>query len=124
MTKIKIGILREGKIPHDLRVPFTPQQCVQIENEYPDCELNIQTSSHRCFTDTEYLSAGIQVTEDLSRCDFLIGIKEVPIQDLISGKTYMIFSHTIKKQPHNKKLIQAIPQKKMSVIGKGGKHDR
>ncbi|MBK5283795.1 MAG: alanine dehydrogenase, partial [Bacteroidia bacterium] len=62
---MKIGILREGKIPHDHRVPFTPEQCKQIKIEYPDCELVVQKSGHRCFTDAEYLAEGINVTDDI-----------------------------------------------------------
>ncbi|MBK5286044.1 MAG: alanine dehydrogenase [Bacteroidia bacterium] len=116
MTKIKIGILREGKIPHDHRVPFTPEQCKQLKIEYPDCELVVQQSGHRCFSNAEYLAEGINVTDDISGCDFLIGIKEVPITELIPSKTYMIFSHTIKKQPHNKKLIETIIEKQITLI--------
>src|SRR4051812_3051470 len=113
MSKIKVGIVREGKIPHDLRVPFTPEQCKIISEQFPYVEIKVQSSSYRCFKDSEYISEGIAVTNDISDCDILIGIKEVPIPKLVSGKTYMIFSHTIKKQPHNQKLLQAVIEKKI-----------
>ena len=116
MDKIKAGILREGKIPHDLRVPFTPSQCKIIQNEFPSIELKVQSSSYRCFTDAEYISEGITVTDDVSDCDVLIGIKEVPVQELMPGKTYMIFSHTIKKQEHNRKLLRAVIEKKITLV--------
>ncbi len=116
MSKIKVGILKEGKLPHDLRVPFTPQQCRAILKEYPDVELKVQSSPFRCFTDAEYMKEGITVTDDVSDCDILIGIKEVQVQELIAGKTYMFFSHTIKKQPHNRKLLQAIIEKKITLV--------
>jgi saccharopine dehydrogenase (NAD+, L-lysine-forming) len=45
-----------------------------------------------------------------------MGIKEVPIQQLIPSKTYFFFSHTIKKQPHNRKLLAAILAKKVRMI--------
>ena len=84
MTKLKIGILREGKVPHDHRVPFTPKQCKQILQEYPECSLVVQKSAWRCFTDDEYRKEGLELTEDISDCDLLIGIKEVPAPDLIA----------------------------------------
>jgi alanine dehydrogenase len=116
MSKIKIGILREGKVPHDHRVPFTPAQCRQILAEYPDAALTVQPSEWRSITDSEYAEAGIVMSDDLSDCDLLIGIKEVPLSELITGKSYMIFSHTIKKQPHNRKLLQAMAEKKITLI--------
>jgi alanine dehydrogenase len=116
MTKIKIGILREGKVPHDHRVPFTPQQCRQILAEYTGSELTVQRSAWRSINDTEYEGAGIKLSDDLSDCDLLIGIKEVPVTELITGKSYMIFSHTIKQQPHNRKLLQAMAEKKITLM--------
>lgn len=116
MKKIKIGILREGKIPHDHRVPFTPQQCKLIQSEYPNCELFVQRSPWRCFSDDEYAAAQIKLADDISHCDLFIGIKEVPVQELTDEKKYMIFSHTIKKQQHNKKLFQATAAKNITLI--------
>src|SRR5450755_597860 len=96
----KIGILREGKIPHDHRVPFSPHQCAELLKEYPDLQLFIQPSPIRCFADEEYVSLGLNLQEDLSQCDILMGIKEVPADRLLPGKKYLFFSHTIKKQAH------------------------
>jgi hypothetical protein len=45
-----------------------------------------------------------------------MGVKEVPIHYLIPGKTYTFFSHTLKKQPHNQKLLQTILEKKITLI--------
>jgi saccharopine dehydrogenase (NAD+, L-lysine-forming) len=113
---MKIGIIREGKIPHDKRVPFTPLQCRQLLELYPDLELVVQPSSHRCFTDAEYKEEQITLQEDVSSCDILMGIKEVPAEQLIAGKTYSFFSHTIKKQPHNQKLIRALIEKSVTMV--------
>ena len=41
-------------------------------------------------------------TPNISHCDFLLGIKEVPVNQLIPGKTYCFFSHTKKKQPQKR----------------------
>lgn len=113
---IKIGLIREGKVPADNRVAFTPLQCKWIEQKYADIKIIAQHSDVRCFSDEEYRAAGIDVQEDLFDCDILLGIKEVPVERLIPGKTYIIFSHTKKLQPHNKKLIQAIIKNKNSLI--------
>lgn len=111
-----IGLIREGKIPHDKRVPLTPQQCSELQDEYSDLKIIIQPSPFRCYSDEEYLEFGLNLNEDLSQCDILMGIKEVPIDELIPGKKYMFFSHTIKKQAHNQKLLQAIIDKDIELI--------
>lgn len=116
MKTIKLGILREGKVPPDKRVPFTPQQAEEIEQRYPHVKIIVQPSPVRCFADQEYVDHGLEVNENLKSCHILMGIKEVQIPDLIDNKTYLFFSHTIKKQPYNKKLLQEIIRKKIHLI--------
>ena len=113
---MNIGILRETKTPADSRVPFSPAQCRQVEDEYPGIRIYVQPSPTRCFTDKEYSDERIELSEDLNHCDVLLGVKEVKTQFLQQNKTYFIFSHTIKKQPYNKGLLQAILQKKIRLI--------
>ncbi|MCA6362932.1 MAG: alanine dehydrogenase [Bacteroidetes bacterium] len=112
---MKIGILREGKQPRDKRVPFTPAQCVALQRDL-NVEIRVQPSEWRGFSDDEYRAAGVTLAEDLSDCDVLMGIKEVPVADLIPGKQYLFFSHTIKEQPHNKKLMLALIEKRIQMI--------
>ncbi len=116
MDKIKIGILREEKVPHDKRVPFTPHQCNLIKSTFPNAKLVIQPSDWRCYSNDEYKEKGIKVQEDISSCDILMGIKEVPKENLIPGKEYLFFSHTIKKQAHNRELLKTILSKKITLI--------
>ncbi len=116
MNKLKVGIIREGKLPHDKRTPFTPAQCKQIEAQFPNVELVIQPCEYRCYSDSEYRTEGIQLKEDVSDCNTLMGIKEVPPEQLIPNKKYLFFSHTIKKQAHNHNLLRAIIEKKISLI--------
>lgn len=103
---MKIGILKEGKTPPDKRVPFTPKQCAEIKNKYPQIDIVVQPSNIRCFTDEAYQKCGIQLQENLNDCDVLFGVKEVVKDDLLPNKTYFYFSHTIKKQPYNRALLQ------------------
>ena len=113
---IKIGLLQERKIPADNRVALTPAQCKWIQKNAADVRIIAQASSDRCYSDREYLSAGVEVKEDLSECDILLGIKEVPEKHLIAGKTYLFFSHTKKEQLYNQRMFQAILEKKITLI--------
>lgn len=116
MDKIKIGVLREEKIPHDMRVPLTPLICAELTKKYPGLEIMVQPSPIRCYQDSEYTAFGVSLEEDLSGCNILMGVKEVPYNKLIPQKKYLFFSHTIKKQAHNKKLMQALLEKKIEMI--------
>lgn len=111
-----IGLIREGKVPADNRVALIPAQCRMLQNKFPDIKIIVQPSVHRCYSDSEYLRAGVLLSEDLSECNVLLGIKEVPVADLIANKTYLIFSHTRKKQPHNRFLLKAIIEKNITLI--------
>jgi alanine dehydrogenase len=113
---LAIGLIKEGKIPEDNRVALTPEQCKWVQDHYKDVKIVLQSSKTRCFGDNEYKRAGIEISDDVSNCDILLGIKEVPVNDLIENKTYLFFSHTRKKQPHNQKLLHAILEKKITLI--------
>lgn len=112
---MKIGIIAEGKIPNDSRVVLTPDQCAMITGTN-DIEIVVQRSKNRCFSDVAYSQKGIKLVKNVDDCDVLIGVKEVPIDQLIPDKTYFFFSHTIKAQPYNRKLLQAILKKNIRLI--------
>ncbi len=113
---LRIGLIREGKIPADNRVALSPRQCLILQQWYPDLEVWVQPSPHRCFSDKEYAAAGLHLAENLQNCDILLGIKEVPVDQLLPNKTYLFFSHTKKKQPHNQPLIRAMIDKRITLI--------
>jgi len=113
---MKVGILREGKTPPDKRVPLTPDQCVEVQEKFPNVSIFVQPSSIRSFNNKEYSSVGIKIKEDLNDCDILLGVKEVQVNDLLPGKIYLFFSHTIKKQEYNRKLLQTILKKKIQLV--------
>ncbi|MFH1005015.1 MAG: NAD(P)-dependent oxidoreductase [Bacteroidota bacterium] len=112
----KIGIIKENKIPPDRRVPFTPHQCKFIMENFQGTKVVVQSSEVRIIKDEEYANAGIKVVDDISDCDIIIGIKEVPVKNLIPNKKYIFFSHTIKKQPHNQELLKAILKNNIQLI--------
>jgi len=112
---LKITLIREGKTPPDTRVALTPDQCKKITSGFP-VDIKVQPSPNRCFSDSEYQEAGMKLQETLDDRDILLGIKEVPIDQLVANKLYLFFSHTIKKQAYNRKLLQAILAKKIWMI--------
>ncbi|MDX2189356.1 MAG: NAD(P)-dependent oxidoreductase [Bacteroidota bacterium] len=116
MFLFNIGLLRETKIPTDKRVPFTPLQCKDIEKKYSQIKFKVQSSKIRTILDAEYKALGIKVVEQIDDCDVLMGIKEVHPAEIIEGKTYFIFSHTIKKQIGNQKLLQSFIDRKATLI--------
>ena len=113
---LKIGLIREGKIPQDNRVALTPAQCKWLRLNFDDVQVVAQRSANRCYTDQEYERAGVEVIEDMSGCNLLLGIKEVPVDMLLDGKRYMFFSHTKKMQSGNQKLFKALLNKKNTLI--------
>ena len=113
---MNIGILKEEKFPADKRVAFSPNQCKKIISLYPNINIYVQKSDIRCYNDEEYIKSGINVVDDVSNCDILFGIKEVPKVKLIANKTYFFFSHTIKEQEYNRDLLLKMISLNISMI--------
>jgi hypothetical protein len=113
---VSIGLIKEGKVPEDNRVALTPAQCKWLKRTIPGCTVTVQSCQTRCYSDKEYEQAGIPVQDDVSHCDILMGIKEVPVEMLVPGKTYLFFSHTKKQQPYNQKLMHALVDREITLI--------
>ena len=111
-----IGLSKERKNPPDNRVALSPIQCIALQQRYPEVQVVVESSPARCFSDEAYREVGIQVVDSLEHCDVIFNIKEVPSEALIAGKTYFFFSHTIKKQPYNRTILQSILQKNITLI--------
>lgn len=109
---MKIGIIKETKVPEDNRVALTPDEIVTLQQQFPACEIVVQRSDIRAYTDEEYACKGIKLVERVDDCDVLFGIKEADIESLIPDKHYFFFGHIAKKQPYNRSLI-----KKMMALG-------
>jgi saccharopine dehydrogenase (NAD+, L-lysine-forming) len=111
-----LGVIREGKVPPDARVPLTPSHCVALLHRFPQIQILVQPSAVRRIKDSEYVDAGIEVQEDLSSCHVLLGVKEVPLDELMPDKTYLFFSHTYKLQPYNAKLLAEVLKRRIRLI--------
>ncbi|TBW28711.1 NAD(P)-dependent oxidoreductase [Gramella sp. KN1008] len=112
---IKFALIKERKTPPDRRVVFSPEMLKQATEKFPEAEFKVESSDIRVFTDEEYRAAGIEVSDDVSDCDVMLGVKEVPIPALIANKKYFFFSHTIKKQPYNRDLLREILEKNIEL---------
>lgn len=110
-----LGLIKERKNPPDRRVVFSPDELLNLKNDFPDLNILVESSDIRVFSDDEYRSKGFDVVDDLSSCDVILGVKEVPVDALIPNKSYFFFSHTIKKQPYNRHLLQAILEKNITL---------
>lgn len=116
MKPLTLGILRETKNPPDRRVALTPDQCAQLQSRHPDLGILVQPSEGRCFSNEEYRAAGISLSEAMDSCDILLGVKEVKLEALVPEKTYLFFSHTAKKQPYNRPLLQEVVRKGIRLV--------
>lgn len=112
---MKFGILKERKNPPDHRVVFSPQKLQEFKSQFPSVTIKVESSDIRVFSNDAYKNEGFEVVTDLSDCDVLLGVKEVPVEALIPNKKYFFFSHTIKKQPYNRELLQAILEKNIEL---------
>jgi alanine dehydrogenase len=113
---MKFGIIKERKNPPDRRVVFSPEKLKEFQKQFSDSEIKVESSDIRVFSDESYEKIGLEVTNDVSDCDVLFGVKEVPIDALINNKKYFFFSHTIKKQPYNRKLLIAVLDKNIELF--------
>lgn len=113
---MKFGIIKERKNPPDRRVVFSPNELLNFKHKYADAEIVVESSDIRIFNDEQYREKGFVVTENMEDCDVLFGVKEVPIDALIPNKKYFFFSHTIKKQPYNRKLLKAVLEKNIELF--------
>jgi saccharopine dehydrogenase (NAD+, L-lysine forming) len=111
-----IALIRERKNPPDNRVALTPIQCIALKNRYPTIEIIVEKSNTRCFSDEAYEEVGIETCSDILSADILLGIKEIPKEYLTPQKTYLFFSHTIKKQPYNQLMLKDIIAKNIELI--------
>tara|TARA_R110000850_G_scaffold16697_1_gene51695 strand:- start:35004 stop:36215 length:1212 start_codon:yes stop_codon:yes gene_type:complete len=112
---VKFALIKERKNPPDRRVVLSPDKCMEVLQNFPKAQIKVESSDIRIFPDQEYEENGIEVRDNVTDCDVMLGVKEVPIPELIPNKKYFFFSHTIKKQPYNRDLLRAILEKNIEL---------
>jgi len=103
---MKIGIRTEDKSEWERRTPLIPEDMAALRAD--GLKLVVQTSPQRAFTDEEFSRAGIPLQADLADCDVIVGLKEIPIDQLAPHKTYVFFSHVIKGQTYNMPMLKRL----------------
>lgn len=112
---MNIGIRREDKNQWEGRVPLIPEHIEELTAQN-DLQVFIQPSDIRAYSDAEYRKAGAIVQEDLSPCELIMAVKEIPLDFFEKNKTYMFFSHTIKGQDYNIPIIKKMSQLEDTLI--------
>ncbi|CAG8612807.1 10909_t:CDS:10, partial [Funneliformis mosseae] len=110
-----IALRREDKSRWERRVALIPDDVSKLIKE-TGVKVYVQPCNKRVFNDEKYLKAGAIVQEDISDADIIMGIKEIPIKNLIPNKTHVFFSHTHKGQKYNMPMLQEILDKKVRLI--------
>jgi len=110
-----IGIRREDKNEWERRVPLVPSDVSELHEKH-GIRTIIQPSEIRIFSDEEYRKAGAEVSEDLQAADAVFAVKEIPLHLLEHGQTYLFFSHTIKGQPYNMKMLKRLMELECNLI--------
>ncbi len=101
-----IGIRRETKNAWERRAPLAPTHVRRLVDA--GIRVVVQPSPTRVFPDAAYAEVGADVQDDLSGCQAIFAVKEIPEAELLPRKTYVFFSHTIKGQRHNMPLLQRL----------------
>ncbi len=114
MEKI-IGIRREDKNIWERRVPLIPKHIKELIDEH-GIKTILQPFPKRAFSEDEYREAGADFNEDLSSCPIVLAVKEIPINLIDHGKTYIFFSHTIKGQDYNMPLLKKLIDERCTLI--------
>lgn len=108
---MKIGLVKETKVPVDNRVALSPMQVAALNTRFPEHKIVVESSPIRCFGDDEYRKEGVEVVDDVADCDVLFGIKEASLESLVPGRHYFFFGHVAKKQSYNRGLLRGMMEK-------------
>ena len=114
MDKI-LGIRREDKNQWEKRAPLIPDDIKGLKETF-GIKTIVQPSDQRIFSDEAYKKAGATIDEDLSSANVIFGVKEIPEEMFERGKTYVFFSHTIKGQSYNMKMLKRLIDLECNLI--------
>lgn len=115
MEQFVIGILKESK-EKERRVSLTPADAELLLKNYPNLLIKAEPSEKRVYSNQQYSNAGVEITNNLSDCDLLVGLKEVDIHKIIPGKTYLFFAHVAKMQHRKKSYFKQLASKEITLI--------
>ncbi|KDQ17415.1 hypothetical protein BOTBODRAFT_105760 [Botryobasidium botryosum FD-172 SS1] len=111
-SAITIGIRREDPARiWERRCPLTPDAVRELIRDH-GVNVILQDCDRRIWTRDNFLKVGASFHPTLEPATIILGIKEVPLNELITSpspeglpRTHIMFSHTIKGQPYNMPLL-------------------
>jgi len=113
-NKRTVFLRKENKSIWERRVGLVPKDCKTLISK--GIRIKVEPSELRCYSDEQYKAVGCEISEDATDADLIIGIKEVPLEYLYEGKTYLYYSHTIKGQPDNMPALKKCLDKKIRLM--------
>jgi alpha-aminoadipic semialdehyde synthase len=76
----------------------------------------VQPCSKRIYTDALYRDAGCEITNELSDCGLILGVKQPKPETLLANRSYAFFSHTHKAQPENMPLLDKVLERRITLF--------
>ncbi|KAK7495551.1 hypothetical protein BaRGS_00013249, partial [Batillaria attramentaria] len=109
-----MAIRRETINVWERRAPLAPHHVRKLVRK--GVKVIVQPSDRRAYSMQEYSNNGAIIQEDISEASLVIGVKQIPIDNLDPETTYAFFSHTIKAQEANMPLLDAILEKNIRLV--------
>lgn len=110
-----IGVRKETKDSTQRRVPLSPEHVARLIGDF-GLRVRVQPMPKRVFEDQDYIAAGAELTEDLSSCNVVLGVKEIAPEYMLDGMAYVFFSHTLKAQAYNMPMLRYILDHRITMI--------
>ncbi len=110
----RIGIRLEDKNEWERRAPIIPSDIAKLASQ--GLEIQVERFPGRAFDDAAYVESSATLVDNTPDADLLIGVKEMPVRLFKQGGAYIFFSHTIKGQPYNMKMLGDLVEKKCTLI--------
>ncbi|PKA52944.1 Alpha-aminoadipic semialdehyde synthase [Apostasia shenzhenica] len=126
-----IGILSETSNLWERRAPLTPAHCARLlhngRGKSGVERIIVQPSTRRIYHDAQYEDVGCEISDDLSECGLILGVKQPKLEMILPNRAYAFFSHTHKAQKENMPLLDKILLERASlydyelIVGDNGK---
>ncbi|OVA02128.1 Saccharopine dehydrogenase / Homospermidine synthase [Macleaya cordata] len=115
-----VGILSESTNKWERRAPLTPSHCARLlhggRGKTGVARIIVQPSTKRIYHNALYEDVGCEISEDLSECGLILGIKQPKLEMILPNRAYAFFSHTHKAQKENMPLLDKILAERASLF--------
>ncbi|KAF3778164.1 LKR/SDH Alpha-aminoadipic semialdehyde synthase [Nymphaea thermarum] len=126
-----VGILSESCNIWERRAPLTPSHCARLlcggTTRSGASRIIVQPCTKRIYHDTQYEDIGCEISDDLSECGLILGVKQPKLEMILPDRAYAFFSHTHKAQKENMPLLDKILTERVTlfdyelIVGENGK---